>query len=99
MVGELVDDAQPQVGEWTNGQRHLLTCESADQRLILERAVAVVDAPDTEQVERLPDVARRSLLAGMRRQEEARVTGAREHPLELARRVPGLRRIEPDADD
>ncbi len=99
MMGEIIDHAQPQIGERAHGQRHLLVREPAHQDLILERAVAVIDAPDAEQVERFPDVARRPLLAGMRAKKEALVAGAGEHALELARRVPGFGRIETDADD
>ena len=99
MACQIIDHAQPQVGQRAHGQRDLLVREPAHQHLVLERAVAVIDAPDAEQVERFPDVARRPLLAGMRAKKEALVAGAGEHALELARRVPGFGRIETDADD
>ena len=58
-------DAQLEVRERADGQRHALADQPLDQRRILERAVAVVDAVDVQEVERLPDVVGRSLLAGM----------------------------------
>src|SRR5262245_25170544 len=79
---EIIDHAQPHVGERADGQRDLLTRQPPDQRLILHGAHAVIDARDAKQVERLPDVARRPLLPGMGGEKKARVAGAGEHVLE-----------------
>jgi len=68
----------------------LLAREPPDQGLVLHGAHAVVDARDAEQIERLPDVARRPLLAGMGGEKEARVTRTREHARELPRRISPL---------
>ena len=53
--------------------------------------VAVIDAPDAEDIERLPYIAGRAFFAGMRGEEKARVMRAAENGLELARRVAGFR--------
>ena len=69
------------------------------QSLVLQRAVAVVDAIDAEDVQRLPDILRRTFLAGMGDEAEPLVPGAAKHLFEFAWWVPDLRRIEADADE
>ena len=74
--------------------------ELGDQRRILVAAHAVVDALDLQHVERLADVRRRALLAGVRDRVQARAARRlREHARELARRVAALAGVEPDADE
>jgi hypothetical protein len=63
------------------------------------RSIAVIDPAHPEEIERFPDVLRRSLLARMRHRKEPGVAGAAKHVLELARRVADLRGIESDAHD
>src|SRR5262249_59543850 len=99
MVCGTLDPPQPHVGQRTYGERDALAREPINQRFVLDRAHAVIDARDTEQVERFPDVAWRPFLAGMRGEEKARLARAVEHALEFTRRVASLGGIEPDADD
>ena len=63
----------------------------AEPRRVLERAVAVIDPPDAEHVERLPHIARRPFLAGMGGEEKTRLARATENVPELAWRIAGLR--------
>ena len=53
MVGEVVDDAQPHVGQRAHRQRHRSVDQALDERGVLEAADAVVDALHAEQVQRL----------------------------------------------
>ena len=87
------------VRQRTHRQRDLLGDEAVDERRVLETADAVVDPADAEVVEGLAHVLGRALLAGVRDGEEALGPGAVEHGPEVDRRVPGLRRVEPDRDD
>src|SRR5882724_2105391 len=88
MMREIIDHAQPDIGERTDRERDALARETIDQRLVLDRAHAVIDARDAERVERFPDVARRPLLPGMGGEKEARLARAAKHVLELARGLP-----------
>ena len=56
--------------ERADGERDLLGHQPVDQRGVLDAAHAVIDARDVEQVERLPDVLGRALLAGVRDRQE-----------------------------
>ena len=91
MLRQIRHDPQPQIGQWADGQRHALARKARDQPVILERTIAVIDATDAEQVERLPHVLRRPLLARMRDRKQAGIAGAAKHVLELARRVAHFR--------
>src|SRR6185369_7959004 len=66
---------------------------------IVERPIAVIDALDLQEIERLSDIVGRPLLAGMGDGMQAEPAGAGEHALEFRRRMALLGRIEPDADD
>ena len=68
-----------------------------DQISVFERAVAVVDAVHTEQVERFDDVLGRAFLAGVRDAFQTQFPGAGEHPAEQARRVPHFGGIQAHA--
>ena len=59
----------------------------------------MVDAFDAEHVQRLPDVGRRPLLAGVRDLAQPELLGRGEDLAERARRVPDLGRVKPDAGD
>jgi len=59
----------------------------------------VVDALDLQEIERLADIFRRPLFAGMGDRMEAEPAGAGEDALELGRRMALLRGIQPDADE
>ena len=96
---EVAHDPQAQVGQRAHGERRALARKTRDQRLILQRAIAVIDPADAEVVERLPHVLRWSLFAGMRDRKKAGVAGTAEHVLELARRIADLGRVKPDAHD
>ena len=90
MVREIVDHAQPQVGERAHRQRHAVAREPRDQRVVFERAVAVIDALDAEHVERLPDIVRRPFLAGMRGQEKPASRARRNTCLNCSADVPSF---------
>jgi hypothetical protein len=51
MVPEVVDHAEPQVRERAERERHLLGRQARDQRRVVDRSVAVVDAHDPEPIE------------------------------------------------
>src|SRR5215831_20530956 len=91
MLRKVRDHPQPDVGQRTDRERDALAREPIDQRLVLHRAHAVVDARDTELIERFPYVARRAFLAGMGGEKKARVARAGEDMLELAWRIAFLR--------
>ena len=74
------DDAELEVGERADGERHLLAREPLGQRRVLERAVAVVEPVDLEDVERLVDISGRPFLAGMGDALEARARRRRRRP-------------------
>ena len=59
----------------------------------------MVDSPDAETLEGLADVGGRALLSRVRHRQEPCRARPREDGLELRRRVPFLRRIEPHAAD
>jgi nitrite reductase/ring-hydroxylating ferredoxin subunit len=90
MRADVADDSEPHIRERTDGERDARLREAPHQRGILESAIAVVDAVDLEDIERLPDIGRRTLLAGMGHDAEAERAGAGERFLELARRVADL---------
>lgn len=97
MLGHRAEDAQAQVGQRADGERDRLARQPGDQRRVLDRTHAVIDARRAEQVERLDHVGRRPLLAGVGDHRLAEFAAARENPRELARRMPLLRRIEAEA--
>ncbi len=99
MIFDRPDDAQLDVGQGTDGQRHPRRGQAAHQGGIAERGVAVVDAPHLQDVERLAHVVRGPLLAGVRHGQEALGAGPREDLRELARRMVALGRIETDGHD
>ena len=72
------------------GQRHSLARQPPDQRFIIERMIAVIDAANAEDVEGLPDIGCRSFLAGVRGEKETFIASAPEHPGKLARRIAEL---------
>ena len=59
----------------------------------------MIDALDLQHVERIADVLRRTLFAGMRDRMQAELAAAREHASELLRRVAALARVESDANE
>src|SRR5262249_18818385 len=99
MPAEVVDDAEAQIGERADRQPHAVAAEAGSEGGILERAIAVVDAVDTENVERLPDITRWPLFAGMGDQPQPFPPGAPKDIPELARRMADLGGVEPDPDD
>ena len=48
VIGQIVDDAELDVRQWADRERHLLGHESLDQVLVLRAAGAVIDAQDPE---------------------------------------------------
>ncbi len=94
---EAPHDAQLHVREGTHGERDALAPQALHQRRILGDTHAVVDASHLKHVERLADVRRRALFAGVGDRDEALGPRPREHAGERARRVPALGRVEPDA--
>ena len=97
--GQVVDHAELEVGQWADRQGHALVRQPPDQAGVLHGAVAVVDAIDVQQVQRLMHIGRWPLLAGVGAQLQAHVPGAGEDALELGRRVADLGGVEADADD
>src|SRR4029453_5880655 len=96
VLPELGEDAQLHVGERADRQRHLLRDEPLDETVVFGAPHAVIDAAYAEQVERLPDVLGRPLLARVRDGEEALRPGAVEDGAELLGRVAGFPGVEPD---
>ena len=90
MTGHVLDDAKPEIGERADRQRNPVAGQAGGQRLVLQRAVAVIDTIDPEQVDRLPDIVGRPFLAGMGHEAEACLARALEDPGELARRMAQL---------
>src|SRR3546814_14991040 len=99
MAGEVAHDAELEVRERADGERHALGREARDERGVLEAAVAMVDAVDLEQVERLMHIFGRPLLAGVRDDPEPDGAGAREDALEFRWRMADFGRVETDAVD
>ena len=99
MIDETINDPQPQIGQRTDRKRHAFAGKPPRQDVVVERAIAVVDAPDAQYVKGFPDIARRPLFPRMRGEKEAGVSSAREDALEFARRMSGFRRIETDPDN
>lgn len=99
MVHQIFHDTQPQVREWTHGERHALLRQFAHQSIVADRRIAVIDPPHTEQLEGLSDVLGRSLLAGVRHGQEPLLTSACEDPLELRRRMAPFGGVETDRND
>ena len=93
------DDAELEVGERADGERHLLARQPLDQSRVLERAVAMVEPVDLQNVERLVDIIGRTFLAGMGDALQPERGGRREDPRELRRRMAELGGIEPDRLD
>ena len=96
---ETGDPTEPQVGERTDGERDSHVGQAADQRRILQRPVAVIDAIDLEQIHRVGDVGRGALLSGVGDHFETRRARRGEQALKLARRMALLRRVEAKAGD
>ena len=99
MVGEGVDHPQAHVGERADGQRNPLPHEPVQERLVLQAADAVVDPFHAEQVEGLPDVRGRALLAGVRHEVQPVRPGEFEHLGEKLGRVADLGGVESDPVD
>src|SRR3546814_20261106 len=99
MAGEVAHDAELEVRERADGERHALGREARDERGVLEAAVAMVDAVDLEQVERLMHIFGRPLLAGVRDDPEPDGAGARKDALEFRWRMADFGRIAPAAVD
>ncbi len=99
MLGEGVDGAQPDVGQRAQGQRDPLAHQPLDQRRVLQAAQAVVDALDAEHVERLGDVLRRALLAGVRDPAQPEGRGRLVDLAELRRGMADLGGVQADAGD
>ena len=66
VVGERVEHAQLHVRQRADGERHLVAREALHQCRVFDAANAMIDALDLQHVERIADVLRRTLFAGMR---------------------------------
>ena len=79
MCRERRHDLQPDIRQWADRQWSLACRQFAHQRRIVQTRIAVVDALDVQQFERLADIGRRALLAGMRGDAETTLAaGAKE---------------------
>ncbi len=99
MVGERVDDPQPDVRQRAHGQRDTLGCQPGHEAIVLDAAHPMVDAFDVENVERLPDVVGRAFLPRVRDSAQPLRTRTVVDVLELRRGIAGFPRVESDADD
>ena len=99
MVAERVHHTQRHVGQRAHGQRGLPVAQFGDQRGVLHRPHAVVDALDLEQIQRLAHGVRAALLAGVRDQPQALGGGHLVRAGEQRGRVAHLGGVEPDADE
>ncbi len=99
MAGDVVDDAEADVGEGTDGERDAVAGKAGDQFRVLEAADAVVDALGVEDVEGVGDVGGRALLAGVGDGVEPHGAGAGEDAGKSFRRVAALGGVEADAED
>src|SRR3546814_2881483 len=92
MVGDVIDDAELEVRQRADGERHALGRETRDECGVFEAAVAMVDPVDLEQVERLMDIFGRALFAGVGDDLEAQFLRTGEDAFELRRRMPDFGR-------
>lgn len=99
MGAEIIDDAELEVAQGANRQGHALGDQTLDQRLVLQRPVAVVQAVDGQQVQGLAHVIGRAFLAGMGDQPQALGPRPGEDPGEFGRRMADFRAIKADADE
>ena len=90
MVFETRKDPKLHVGERTDRQRNLFLDQTADKPLVLHRPHAVVDPSRLQDIQRFPDVRRRSFLAGVRDCQEAGLTRTVVDVLELRGRMANL---------
>ena len=97
MIDHVVHDAELEVGQRADREGQALVDDAADERVVFQRAVAVVDAVDLEQVQRLPDVLRRAFFAGVGDAQQAALMGGGKDALELLRRMADLGAVEADA--
>ena len=91
--------AQAQIGQRADRQRHAAVGEPAGQGGVFQRPVAMIEPVDLQQVQRLDDIVRRPLLAGMGDPLEAQRPRRVEHPLEFRRRMAQFRTVQSDALD
>ena len=90
------DDAELEVGERADGERHLLARQPLDQGGVLERAVAVVEPVDLAGCRAPRGHSGRAFLAGMGDALQAERGGGGEDPGELRRRMAELGGVEAD---
>jgi len=65
VVGQVGHSAQAHVRQRADGERDRLRSQARDQLRVLDGANAMIDPLGLQQVERLDDVRRRPLLAGV----------------------------------
>ena len=99
VVAQILHDAESAVRQRAHGERQLRSNELGDERRILLAAHAVIDPLDVQQLDRLANVCRWALLAGVRDRAKSVRARLREHALELAGRIAALARVEADADE
>ncbi len=99
MLPHVFEYAELDVGQGTNGQRQARLGKALHQRRVFDAAHAVVDARHAEQIDRVADIGRRAFFTGMRNAQKTLSERASKNAFELSRRVAGLARVEPDADD
>ncbi|CDI67906.1 Putative uncharacterized protein [Bifidobacterium animalis subsp. animalis IM386] len=99
MLAHVVYDLQPEVRQRAAGERNAVACDALEQLAVVLNVDAVVDALGVQQIERIADIRRRALLAGVRHAVPAKGPCPRELIDEFGRWVADFRRIEPDAED
>src|SRR6202035_4374687 len=87
MATNVVDHPEAHIRQRADGERNPLASEARHEPGIVERADAVVDTGDVEQVERLAHIAGGAFLAGMGNGLEPERAGPLEYPPELRRRL------------
>ena len=99
MVMHLVEDAQLGVRQGADGQRDLFARQAGRQVRVFQAAHAMVDAFDSQVVERRADVGWRTFLARVGHQVQAQLAATGKHARKFLGRVAHFRGIEADADE
>ena len=71
MLFEVVYDTQAKIGEGAHGKGRLFVDEPGDQPIILETAVAMIDAVNAQEIQALCDIFGRTLLTSVSDEVEA----------------------------
>ncbi len=90
-------DPELHIGERAHGERDLLRRQPRHEAVVLQAPHAVIDAPRLKDIQRLPDVLGRALLAGVHDAREAHLPGLPEDPANLRGGLPTSAESRPTA--